>query len=103
LDLAVRHAIGEEVSMRIQPPGLVLLATAALWGCAGETTLEPTSSAVHTSLSNDPGVVAVGRAIFFDQRLSINGNQSCADCHSAAWGWTGPQASINAAGAVYEG
>lgn len=45
---------------------------------------------------------ALGKAIFFDARLSLNGNQSCATCHGAAAGWTGPDAAINAGGAVYE-
>jgi cytochrome c peroxidase len=78
--------------------GLVVLS-----GCATDTTLEPASNAVTQSLSSNPSVVALGKAIFFDDRLSVNGNQSCAACHNAAWGWTGPIASINAAGAVYEG
>lgn len=46
---------------------------------------------------------ALGRLIFFDANLSRNRNQSCASCHDPAWGWTGPNAAINAAGAVYEG
>ena len=46
---------------------------------------------------------ALGKSIFFDQNLSINGNQSCAACHGPAAGWTGPDEAINAAGAVYEG
>jgi cytochrome c peroxidase len=45
----------------------------------------------------------LGKSIFFDQNLSINGNQSCAACHGPTAGWTGPDAAINAAGAVYEG
>jgi cytochrome c peroxidase len=45
----------------------------------------------------------LGRSIFFDVNLSINSNQSCATCHGPAAGWTGPDASINAFGAVYEG
>ena len=45
----------------------------------------------------------LGKSIFFDQNLSINGNQSCAACHAPGAGWTGPDAAINAAGAVYEG
>ena len=32
--------------------------------------------------------VALGRALFFDQRLSVNNEQSCADCHSAAKAFT---------------
>ena len=46
---------------------------------------------------------ALGKAIFFDENLSINNNQSCAACHDPAAGWTGPHTSINAFGAVYEG
>jgi len=45
----------------------------------------------------------LGKLIFFDQNLSINGNQSCAACHGPAAGWTGPETDINAGGAVYEG
>jgi cytochrome c peroxidase len=45
----------------------------------------------------------LGKAIFFDQDLSIHRNQSCASCHAPAWGWTGPSSTINAGGSVYEG
>jgi len=45
----------------------------------------------------------LGKGIFFDERLSINGNQSCATCHGPGAGWTGPDSVINAHGAVYEG
>ena len=45
----------------------------------------------------------LGKSIFFDTHLSIEQNQSCATCHAPAAGWTGPDSSINAAGAVYEG
>jgi cytochrome c peroxidase len=46
---------------------------------------------------------ALGKAIFIDENLSVNGNQSCASCHAPEWGWTGPHSDINAHGAVYEG
>ena len=45
----------------------------------------------------------LGKSIFFDENLSINQNQSCASCHTPGWGWTGPDSTINAHGAVYEG
>jgi len=45
----------------------------------------------------------VGKAIFFDQNLSIVNNQSCAACHAPQVGWTGPDEPINMHGAVYEG
>lgn len=45
----------------------------------------------------------LGKAIFFDQDLSLNRNQSCATCHDSAVGFTGSLSNINAHGAVYEG
>ena len=46
---------------------------------------------------------ALGKALFFDQNLSLNQNQSCATCHAAEVGWTGPDSDINLHGTVYEG
>ncbi|MDX1571877.1 MAG: cytochrome c peroxidase [Xanthomonadales bacterium] len=48
-------------------------------------------------------VEQLGKSIFFDPRLSLNGNQSCAACHDPDWGWTGPDSNTNALGSVYEG
>jgi cytochrome c peroxidase len=48
-------------------------------------------------------VEQLGKSIFFDERLSLHANQSCASCHDPAWGFTGPSDAFNAAGAVYEG
>jgi cytochrome c peroxidase len=45
----------------------------------------------------------LGEAIFFDETLSINQNQSCASCHGPEAGWTGPESFVNEGGAVYEG
>lgn len=45
----------------------------------------------------------LGKFLFFDEALSINGNQSCATCHAPEAGWTGPHSNINLHGAVYEG
>jgi cytochrome c peroxidase len=45
----------------------------------------------------------LGKSIFFDTSLSINQNQACAACHAPGVGWTGPDETINAHGAVYEG
>jgi len=45
----------------------------------------------------------LGKSIFNDGNLSINQNQSCASCHGAEAGWTGPLTNINAHGAVYGG
>jgi cytochrome c peroxidase len=61
-----------------------------------------------TVLAQDPtpgltGMEALGKAMFFDENLSVNSSQSCATCHAAEVGFTGPDATINAAGAVYQG
>ncbi len=53
--------------------------------------------------TNPDEIVALGKAIFFDADLSANGTQSCATCHDPTVGFTGPDAAINAAEAVYEG
>jgi cytochrome c peroxidase len=45
----------------------------------------------------------LGKAIFFDTNLSTPAGQACATCHGPSVGWTGPSATINAGGAVYEG
>lgn len=45
----------------------------------------------------------LGKAIFFDDDLSLHRNQACATCHAPAAGWTGPDTAINEGGAVYEG
>jgi cytochrome c peroxidase len=58
------------------------------------------SAAAQGSL---PPEEQLGKSIFFDLNLSINQNQSCADCHGQEAGWTGPLNDINAHGAVYEG
>ena len=51
----------------------------------------------------DPDLVALGRELFFDENLSANGTQSCAACHAPDVGFTGPDAAVNAGGAVYPG
>ncbi|HEX6091132.1 MAG TPA: cytochrome c peroxidase [Gemmatimonadales bacterium] len=83
---------------------LALLIPVVVGACSSESALEPElGPAASREPSDDAAVVSLGRALFFDERLSVNGNQSCASCHNPAWGWTGPSATINAAGAVYQG
>ena len=45
----------------------------------------------------------LGKALFYDTDLSANGAQSCAACHAPEAGFTGPDALVNAGGAVYQG
>lgn len=50
----------------------------------------------------DP-VQSLGKSLFFDTDLSVNGNQSCSSCHDPDQGFSSPMSDINAAGAVVEG
>src|ERR1035437_2722364 len=45
----------------------------------------------------------LGKQLFFDTNLSTPPGLACAGCHGPEVGYTGPDAAINAAGAVYEG
>jgi len=45
----------------------------------------------------------LGKHLFFDKNLSTPSGLSCAGCHGAEVGYTGPDQAINAGGAVYEG
>lgn len=81
--------------MRIKK--LAVLAAAALIGGLLSTT--PAASAEATLT----GQKQLGKSLFFDRDLSLNKNQSCATCHAPGAGWTGPDGTFNAAGAVYEG
>jgi cytochrome c peroxidase len=45
----------------------------------------------------------LGKALFFDENLSVNGKMSCASCHAPETGFTGPDSLINAGPAVYNG
>jgi cytochrome c peroxidase len=72
---------------------LVLAASALLLlviaGVSAQGTLSPTEE--------------LGKALFFDTNLSTPPGLACAGCHGPEVGYTGPDAAINAAGAVYEG
>ena len=52
---------------------------------------------------DSPDMVTLGKFIFFDNNLSVNGNQSCASCHGPEVGFTGPDSFENDTLAVYEG
>ncbi len=45
----------------------------------------------------------LGKNLFFDTNLSGPSGQACAACHGPDVGFTGPDSTINARGAVYEG
>jgi len=75
----------------------VLLCAAA--ACAVVTVLVVTLPAQQVLTPKEQ----LGKAIFFDKNLSLNGNQSCATCHDPAAGWVGSDPAINMHGSVYEG
>ena len=90
---------------------LALAGAVAVVGCDGGDSADQTPESVAAlehggtgeSRADDSAAAALGQQIFFDQRLSQNGNQACAACHGPQVGWTGPDEDINKHGAVYEG
>jgi cytochrome c peroxidase len=89
-------------SPRVLLGAFLLLAVAACGDEPRITNVDVPSPAFAT-LPASADAAALGRAIFFDQDLSLNANQSCASCHDPEWGFTGPIPTINEHGAVYEG
>src|SRR5450756_2828170 len=82
------------ICMRSKTIFALALAAAALW------LLAVTGASIQGTLS--PNEI-LGKKLLFDTNLSTPPGQACAACHGPGVGYTGPDASINAAGAVYEG
>ena len=64
------------------------------------------STAVGSAPANGDDLTPIeelGQEIFFDRKLSLLRNQSCASCHVSEAGWVGANTRINEAGGVYEG
>ena len=95
--------------MRSMLIAIALFSCFATLGCgAGEASdrVQDRTAVLRSEESGSAGkapVVELGRLLFFDQRLSANGNQACAACHGPRVGWTGPDRDVNRHGAVYEG
>jgi cytochrome c peroxidase len=88
-------------------PGLVV-ASLTLGACdQSPTASKKTPLAARASVAargaDSPTMALLGEKIFNDVSLSLNKNQSCASCHDAAWGFSGPNPTINANGAVMPG
>ena len=64
------------------------------------TAQEPRRTMTHGNLTDQE---RLGKHLFFDTNLSDPPGLSCAGCHAPEVGWTGPDQTINEAGAVYEG
>ena len=83
---------------------LVSLVTA----CDAPTNPTPVQLGVETPLASIQtaavnAVEELGLFIFQDKALSLRRNQSCASCHDKFWGFSSPDAAINAGGAVLPG
>lgn len=61
------------------------------------------STAFAQDSAEPAGIIALGKAIFFDPKLSVNGTQSCAACHAPDVGFTGPDSLVNAGSVIYQG
>jgi cytochrome c peroxidase len=83
---------------------LALVGAAALVGCGAKQVVPAGRAAAQRAGGAGGGALAeVGELIFFDPNLSEPPGQSCASCHSADTGFTGPTSDVNARGAVYAG
>jgi cytochrome c peroxidase len=70
-----------------------------IWICAAVLLLVAATGSAAALTNNEK----LGKNIFFDKELSTPSGESCAFCHSSEVGWTGPDETINAHGAVYPG
>ena len=50
---------------------------------------------MHGTVQAQTTVEQLGEALYFDQNLSLNGNQSCASCHDPAFGFVDPDNVLN--------
>jgi len=72
--------------------------------CLTYSLLASLAMAAGTAHAQDlTDVEQLGKSIFFDKKLSLKKNQSCATCHDPKVGWTGPIPGINKKGSVYPG
>jgi len=87
---------------------VALLASALLAACndaptaVTPTTLSPSAS-ILPDLVDEGRKARLGRAMFQDENLSLERNQSCESCHTPAWGWTSPDLVANLGGGAVEG
>jgi cytochrome c peroxidase len=88
-----------EKETQMKKPIYILIALTLVIGLA--LAWQQTTALAEETESQD--MIALGRAIFFDENLSASGTQSCATCHAPEAGFVGPDSAVNASGAIYEG
>ena len=72
---------------------VVIISTLFIAGCGGGG---GGSSADAAEAAAGNSIVALGKALFFDEDLSSNGNQSCGSCHDPAGGFADPDVTVTA-------
>lgn len=78
---------------------LALVTSAVLLVVVAAASAQGTSTTLATLTSQEQ----LGKDLFLDTNLSDPGGQACAECHGPSVGYTGPDQTIDAGGAVYEG
>jgi cytochrome c peroxidase len=79
----------------------ILMALVLAIGLTAVAQQSPVLAQDSVPMSGD--IVALGKMLFFDVNLSVNGTQSCATCHDPGVGFTSPDSLVNAGGAVFPG
>lgn len=107
LQMVPAHMPSVAIDTRIRC-SLAAVAALALSACA-DTITSPSVVAPITHIAasgisvQQQAQIDVGEQIFNDKKLSLKGNQSCASCHDAAFGYSAPNSAINNAGSVMPG
>jgi cytochrome c peroxidase len=90
-------------------PGKLTLSTAAQGEIASVSAeidrieVETLARIRRGQLDRSQQIILLGKAIFFDQSLSVRQNESCAFCHMPETGFTGPISALNQTGGGYPG
>jgi len=80
--------------------GIAIVSVPLLFGGCGS---DDTTVVIVNDGSSLSSLEMLGKKLFFDVNLSTPKGQSCAACHAAETGFTGPTMAINTAGSVYPG
>jgi len=70
---------------------LRLIKTIAIAQSLSLSALQSPLNSGHNALSNVPEAIALGNALFNDQKLSLSGEKSCASCHKPDYYFAEPQ------------
>lgn len=68
-----------------------------------ELMLKKSKGIISTTATSLTPIEELGKNLFFDESLSVNGKMSCATCHAPEVGFTEPDQQINITTVVYPG